>query len=111
MEEIKNNWTEERFKAYVMLYCANADFVESEDEKELVKSKFGEDMFDSVHVEFDSDNDFQRIQKIQGAAQKLEYNKEKLDALCDEIKEVFFSDGKFDILEQNLFRGLKNILE
>ena len=106
-----NNWTEERLKTYVLLYCANADFNESDEEKELVRSKVGKEMFDSVHLEFDQDNDFQKIQKIQNAVQELNFTKEKIDGLCEEVKEIFLSDGKFDILEQNLFRGLKHLFE
>jgi len=30
MEQIKTNWNREEFKAYLLIYCANADFVESE---------------------------------------------------------------------------------
>ena len=33
------------------------------------------------------------------------------DILINEIKELFLSDGEYDILEKNIFKGLKHILK
>ena len=39
MEEFITLWTREELKAYILLYCAYANFVETEAEKEYIKSK------------------------------------------------------------------------
>jgi uncharacterized protein YihD (DUF1040 family) len=110
MEKNKTNWTKEEFRAYILIYCANADFVESEEEKEMIKSKVSAETFKLVHKEFDGDSDFQRIQKIQFTAKELGYSKEEISSLIEELKELFMSDGTFDILEKNLLKGLMHLL-
>lgn len=37
----KEKWTIEKLKAYLFIYCANADFIESKQEDELIISKVG----------------------------------------------------------------------
>ncbi|GJM35858.1 MAG: hypothetical protein DHS20C18_48590 [Saprospiraceae bacterium] len=110
MKEINTNWSKEDLKAYLLLYCANADFVETEEEVNLIQSKVGEDRYKNIHIEFDQDNDYQKIQKIQANLEKHNYSKEQIDSLFQEMKELFLTDGNYDTLEQNLWRGLKRLL-
>ncbi len=102
------NWTKDDLRMYLLIYCANADFVESPEELEFIKSKIGHSDFAKMHAEFEEDNDYQSIQKIQKAFESLDY--ESPDALMDEVREFFKSDGEFDTLEQNLMLYLKRIL-
>ena len=39
MENYKTTWSREEFQAYLLLYCASADFVITEEEREIIKSK------------------------------------------------------------------------
>ncbi len=39
MENYKTTWSREEFQAYLLLYCASADFVITEKEREIIKSK------------------------------------------------------------------------
>lgn len=102
------NWTKDDLRMYLLIYCANADFVESPEEMDYIKSKIGHSDFSKMHAEFEKDNDYQSIQKIQKAYEDLNYDSP--DALFDEIREFFISDGEFDVLERNLIMGLKHIL-
>ncbi len=108
MGEKDTNWTYDELKAYLLIYCANADFTESKVETDVIKSKILSD-FDKIHKEFKKDNDYQSIQKIQSTIVRLGYTENEKDSLLEEIKEIFLSDEKYDILEQNLFKGLKHI--
>ncbi len=103
-------WTRTELKAYILLFCAHADYTETKAESDLIRSKVGIEAFEKVHAAFDRDNDYQRIQTIRENIEALGYSKTDLEALYEEIKAVFFADGDFDILEQNLFRGLKHLL-
>ena len=96
------NWTKTEFKAYLLLHCANADFIESKEEKDFIKSKVDAATFDKIHAEFEGDNDYQSIQKIMHTAERLDYSHEQIEDLVEEIKELFLSDGNFDTLERNL---------
>ncbi len=105
-----NQWTSQELKAYILLFAAHANFMEDKKELDFIKKRVGEHNLDHIHDEFDADNDYQRIQKIKAAIERFEYSKDEIDNLFTDIKALFIVDGKFDILEENLFRGLKHIL-
>ena len=104
------NWTEDELKAYLLIYCANADFTESKVEIDFIKSKILSSNFEKIHREFKKDNDYQSIQKIQSTIERFEYSSTKKDELLAEIKGIFLSDYKYDTLENNLMRGLRHII-
>lgn len=107
---MESQWNKKEFKAYVLLFAAHANFMEDKKEMEFIKKRVGEENLAHIHDEFDGDNDYQRIQKIKAETERLAYDKDQIDDLFIDIKALFISDGKFDILEENLFRGLKHIL-
>lgn len=102
------NWTKDDLRMYLLIYCANADFVESPKELEYIKTKVSHSNFAKMHAEFEKDNDYQSIQKIQAAYEALNYDSP--DSLIDEAREFFKSDGDFDVLERNLMLSLRHIL-
>ena len=111
MSDYTTNWTANEFKIYLLLYGADIDLEESPEEIEFIKKSLEGEDYDKIHIEFDADNDYQSIQKIQHAFKRLNYSKNDLDGLMLDLKKLFQSDGKFDIVEQNVFRLLKGILE
>ena len=108
---MKPNWTKEELKIYTLIYCANANFSESKFEINFIKSKIQTSDFEKIHDEFEKDNDYQSIQKIQSSIKDHGYTDDGIDTLFKEIKALFLSDNKYDILEQNLYRGLSHILK
>lgn len=110
MSTIKTDWTRPEFKAYLLLYAANADFFESEDETELILNLVDKVTYKSIHKELDKDNDYQSIQKILYNIEKFEYGKEDLDRLMGDIQQLFSADGEVDIQESNMLTGLKRLL-
>lgn len=111
MEEFETQWTREELKAYILLYCAYANFVETEEERNFIKEKVGEEKYRKIHKEFDSDNDYQRIQKIQHTVARFDYSKHEIDRLFANIKKMFLADGEIDILEKNIYQGLQHLLK
>jgi hypothetical protein len=105
-----SNWTKEELVAYVLLYVAHANFVESNIEKNIIISKVDMNTFQNIHDEFEKDNDYQSIQKIISGLKQHNYSKEDLDDLFVDIKLLFLSDGEYDVLEKNMFLYLKKIL-
>lgn len=108
---MKPNWTKEELKTYVLIYCANADFSESDVELNHIKSKIENGNFDKIHAEFKTDNDYQSIDKIHNSLEDLNFSNEEKKGLLEETKALFMSDEKFDILERNMFKGLSRILK
>ncbi len=111
MEDFTTNWTHEELKAYMLLYCAHADFNVSKEEKKFIKSKVGDNKYKKINKEFEGDNDYQQIQKINAAIERFEYSKDEIDNIFQSMKKLFLADGEVDILEQNLYRGLKHLLK
>lgn len=111
MEDFNTDWTHQELKAYMLLYCAHADFIVTKTEKEYIKSKVSNVDYQRIRNEFDDDNDYQRIQKINAAIERFDYSKEEIDEAFQSIKKLFLSDGEMDILERNIYRGLKHLLK
>lgn len=111
MQDFNTDWTHQELKAYMLLYCAHADFIVTEEEKEYIKSKVSEAEYQKIRREFEQDNDYQRIQKINATIERHDYSKEEIDEAFQSIKDLFLSDGEMDILEQNIYRGLKHLLK
>ena len=111
MKHQTTNWNKEQLSAYILLYCANADFSESKEETELILSKVQGDEYQSVRSEFEADNDFQSIQKIETTIERLGYSSAQIDDLINEMRKLFMIDGEFDAAENTLFTGLKKILK
>jgi hypothetical protein len=110
MSEFDTNWTKKEFKAYLMLYASDANFFQSEEERELIQTMLSDQTYKTVHREIEKDNDYQRIQKILDNIEKHEYSKEDLNALIADVKRVFDADGQVDTLEENMLRALKHLL-
>ena len=111
MKDFETKWTKVEFKAYLLLYCAHADYVETEEEKLLITSRVSTKLLKTIHNEFDKDNDYQRIQKIVHSANSFGYTHKEVDVLLERVKELFFPEGHdMGTLEKNMFRGLKHLL-
>ncbi len=102
------NWTKEDLVIYTLIYCANADFKESNIEVEHIKSKVKNSDYEALHAEFKKDKDYQSFEKICNAIKDLEIENPK--EIINEIMETFNSDGKYCNLEQILFKGLNKII-
>lgn len=107
---LETNWTRAEFKAYLLTYAAKADYIETREEKAIIKKLVSKDDYRKIHREIDGDNDYQSLQKIMHNLEKFNYSKEELDILIEDIKKLFMSDGKYDVLEQNMLFSLKRLL-
>lgn len=105
------DWTRDELVAYILLFAAHSDFKEDNHERNVIISKVDMQTFQEIHDEFDSDNDYQGIQKIMTSLKQHNYSKDDIDVLITDIKVLFFSDGNFDITEQNMLRFLEKLLK
>ena len=108
---METNWTKAEFKAYLLAYCAQTDYIETEEEKDFILDLVSSDVYKSVHHELKRDNDYQSIQKIQYNIEKFNYSLNEIETLLSDIKNLFMADGNIDVLENNLFRALKKIIK
>ena len=111
MNDYSTHWTKNELIAYLLLYCANADYVENESEIAIIQSKVDLIKYQAIHKEFEEDNDYQSIQKIQAAVERLGYSEAQIDDLILEMKDLFLIDGTLEAEENILFTGLKHLLK
>jgi hypothetical protein len=111
MNNLKSTWTKEEMKIYLLIFCANADFVELKVETDFIKARANKAVYKKMHIEYDKDNDYQSIQKIRSAFEDFNYSLNETEIIFNEIKELFLSDDDFSILERNVLQGLRHILE
>ncbi|MDX2362731.1 MAG: hypothetical protein QNK23_18115 [Crocinitomicaceae bacterium] len=111
MSTIQSDWTRAEFKAYLLLYAAQSNYFESEEETELIHSLVSDDAYKRIHREIDKDNDYQRIQKIIHNIEKFEYSKDEIHLLVNDIQKLFLADGQIDLLESNFYTALKRLID
>ena len=109
MSNFNTNWSKKELSAYILMYCSNANFQETSEEFEIVRSKVDAVSLKLIRKEFNEDNDYQSIQKIQSTIERLGYNWSQLDDLISEIKVLFLADGTFDAIEKSMFIALRNL--
>ena len=105
------NWTKEEFKAYLLIYAAQSNFNESEEEIDFIESKFEPELISRVNKEIKNLNDFDKISIVTDYIKIHDFSQDELDSLLLEIKEIYHSDGKFDSIEQSIFSMLKKLLK
>jgi hypothetical protein len=111
MSDTHTNWTKEELSAYILLYCANANFEATPEEIRLIRSKVRPSKYQSIHDTFEQDNDYQSAQKIQAAVTRLGLSEREINTLLEEMKALFFADGDFEAAEKTIFLGLRHILK
>ena len=111
MEDIKLSWTKDEFLAYLIIYAAQINQIETEEEKEFIESRFDSKILKKIYKEISSDNDYQRIQKVMVYTYQNNFLSQDLDDLLKEIKELLLCDGRFDPTEQALYFYLKKLFK
>ena len=105
------NWTKEEFKAFLLLFAAQTNFIETQEEIEYIESKFPNEIINRTRKEINKLNDYQKSEIIVNQIKSNEYVQSDLDEILVEIKELYQSDGVFDSLEQSMFSMLEKLLK
>lgn len=110
MKTSKNHWSKTELQIYVLLLCANADSIETEEELNLIKSKTNLKTFLKMYKEFSNDSEDESLEKIQQNVHLHYFSEMELMEFRKEVNSIFFTDKKFTMMERNLDRILDNIL-
>ena len=110
MKTQQNNWTKAELTAYLLLYCASADFVTTAKELDLAKTGVDRETFNRLATEIEQDNDKTRIDKIQMALSVLSLTKDEKTLLLKEMKLLLTENDEYLPSEQAQFLGLRRIL-
>lgn len=99
MNNEKVHWTKKELQIYILLLCANADSVQTEDELNLIRSKVDKDIFDRMYEEFQGDSEDESLEKIQDTVAVHHYSHRELSQLKREMQEIFMTDSKLTLME------------
>ena len=110
MSDFKN-WTKEEFKVYLLIYAAQSNFLESNAELKFIESKFDKNIINKIHKEISEFKDYQKSQVIIDYIKLHDFSQKDLDNILLQIKEIYDSDGSFDVVERQTFYMLEKILK
>lgn len=108
---METNWTKNEFKAYLFLYAANADYIVSDIEKDIIEKLIDKKQYHKIYSELQQDNDIRSIDKIDFTLKKFDYSKKDIQLLLTEVKELFLADGNFNLLEQIMLKSFERIFK
>jgi hypothetical protein len=103
-------WNYNEFLTYILIYAAHADLEFSSEEREVIKSQIDHEKAAHLLEEFQQSSDYEKIQIIQAYKGLYYPTNERRDEILYRIRTLFESDGKFDVMERNMFRMLKKIM-
>ena len=103
-------WNHDEFRCFLLLQAAMADMEFTEDEKQLILERIGPCALTEVKKEFDTLNDYERLNVISSYKEKFYNTAEKKAELLVRIEELFEVDGTYTTTEHNLFMMLRKLL-
>ncbi len=104
-------WSRNELIAYIFLFAAHSDLKEDNHERNLIISKVDMNTFQRIHDEFDSDNDYQSLQKIQNCLNHHHFSSTDINVLMTEIKSLFLADGSYDTMEKHMYNSLVQLFK
>lgn len=104
------NWNFTEFKTYVLLEAAHGDMDFSDEEKDIIMKSLNPDTYRKMYDEFNSDKDYERIEKIRDAAKIHCDTSDKRLALLEKVRTLFDADGDYSTMERNLMMYLKKLI-
>jgi len=111
MKNFETNWTKDEMRVYLLIFSANADFVELKDEVAFIKSSTLNATYKKMHKEFDGDTDFESIQKLRAALNRFNYTENQMTELFNDMLELFKMDDDFSVLEKNFIIGVGRVFK
>ena len=111
MIDFVKEWTKKEFELYLLIYAAQANLFESDEELDFIEAKYNKEDIIKINKQVKSLNDYHRCQIIIDFIKSNVYSQKELDTILLQIKEVFDSDGSFDMIEQQSFYMLEKLMK
>ena len=110
--ETVETWTYTDFLTYLLILGAQADLRVTEEEKEQIIHKVGEENYVRIKRVFDRQNDSQHIDTVSDLYKKYETQIGGKENLVKEIRNIVImgKDGKEHVMDRYMLMMLKKIL-
>jgi len=111
MNSKKIDLTKPEFYGVMMIYAANIDGEEHQNEIQAIRASIGDVSYQKCYALYESMNDFELINFFRD--HKADYFKSDMDEkiFLSEIKTVIAADHEEDIMEKTLLLAFKKILK
>ena len=83
------NWTKEEFKAFLLLYAAQTNFIETQEEIEYIESKLPDEIINKIRKEINKLNDYQKSEIIVNQIKSNEYVQSDLDEILLDVTDAY----------------------
>lgn len=103
-------WSFDEFVSFMMIHVAMADFQIAEEEKEIILKSIPLDRYNEMKNYHQKNSDYQNIQIIMYFKDKYCDTDENRKKLFDQLDEIFYSDGVFNVLEKNMRHAMQLLL-
>tara|TARA_R110001632_G_scaffold176476_2_gene296208 strand:- start:1239 stop:1568 length:330 start_codon:yes stop_codon:yes gene_type:complete len=103
-------WSKSELQVYILLLCAQADNVETQEELSFIKTKASAETVSKMQGEIEGDTEDESLQKIQDNLAWHNYSPREIKELKKEMETIFLSDDKYIVKESSLSEILDNIL-
>ena len=87
MSDLK--WSYNEFLAFLLIYIAHVDMEFAEEEKAMIKTKFGEDIYEKMFAEFDTMSDYKAYETILSYKGVYFPTQEQKEEIIEKMKTLF----------------------
>lgn len=108
MSELK--WSYNEFLAFLLIYIAHVDMEFAEEEKAMIKQKFGEETYDKMLAEFVSMSDYKAYETILSYKGAYYPTNEQKQEILEKMKNLFQADDDLNIMEKELLHFLERMM-
>lgn len=108
MSELK--WSYNEFLAFLLIYISHVDMEFTDDEKVMIRKNVGDKAFQKMLIEFDDMSDYQAFQEILKYKGAYYPTVEQKQELIEKMKDLFYADGDFSLMEKELLHFLEKMM-
>lgn len=106
----KHTMNRDEFRTFLLLYAANTDMQETENEMQYIREIAPCDNFDEIHTLFNGCSDYECLQLILSYRDQFFPTLQEQDSLLKDVSNLLQKDGKYELLEENAMRMIKKLI-
>jgi len=108
MSELK--WSYNEFLAFLLIYISHVDMEFAPEEKALIRKKMGVKTFNKMVELFDEMSDYKAYETILSYKGVYYPTAEQKAEIIEKVKDQFYADGEFNIMEKELLHFLERMM-
>lgn len=110
MQSSTQNWQQNEFMAFLLLYAAKADSKIVAAESNFIIQHFGSDAYATAKVLFDKQSDYEILQTIADEKERLFPGVAGKQTIHEHLTALFKADGDFSSIEKVVLSALERII-